>query len=308
MKYLVVVYCLISFNAWSQNFIVNGEFDQNVDQWDNSYGLISWVSDDGATNSGSLEIKDNFNNGGSAASANINVIEVQSNTTYQVSAAVKIMPNTEAQGAVLFIRWLDDNQNHVGYTDYLHSNESIENGNWHILRDDFVPPEGMHFAQLMVGVTGSSGGSTEFAVARWDDVRFEVAGNDYFAIVAGHSGSWYNPQQSGHGLNIEILDDNRVLVYWYVYDNQGHSMWLIASGSHDGREMFLEVSQVTGAMFPPNFRPNDINVTPWGQFYLQFSGCHSGVFKWIPAVNSNFNAGEMEISRLTQIKGLYCSE
>ena len=45
-------------------------------------------------------------------------------------------------------------------------------------------------------------------------VTFNVSAID---IKPSLSGSWYNPDQDGHGLSIEVLDENRTLVYWYVY-------------------------------------------------------------------------------------------
>ena len=299
---------IFSTTAWSQNLVVNGDFNQNIDNWDNSNTQITWVSDDGSAATGALEISDNFNNGGSATAAQLNHIEVQQGVIYELSAAVKVMPYTEAQGALIFLQWLDADERYVGFTDYLYSDSNTANGTWHNISERFTPPENMYYARLLVAVTGSSSGSTDFAIARWDDVRFTVADATEFQIVAAHSGSWYNPNQSGHGLNVEILDDNRLLVYWYTYDLQGNPIWLFASGSHDGNEALIDVYIAGGAMFPPDFNPNDVNVALWGQFYLKFTGCNTGEFKWIPVIGSVFTAGEMIINRLTQLKGHSCAE
>ncbi len=298
---------LVSSMGWSQNFITNGDFTQNIDHWDNSSVTIKWIADDGSAAAGALEISDNFNNGGSATTAHI-PIEVQQGETYEISAAVKVMPDTEAQGAVIFIQWLDNNQNHVGFTDYVYSDPDVDDGTWHTISDRFTPPENMQYALVFLGVTGSSNGSTAFAIARWDDVRFTEANAAGFAVLAAHSGSWYNRDQSGHGLNVEILTDNRAQIYWYTYDHQGNSMWLIGSGTHDGNEILVDAAMADGAMFPPAFASQDVNLRLWGQFYLRFTGCHSAVFKWTPAANSVYTAGEMTVTRLTQLKGHSCSE
>ena len=37
-------------------------------------------------------------------------------------------------------------------------------------------------------------------------------------ITAGFTGAWYDPNQSGHGLFIEVLPENRLLAYWFAFD------------------------------------------------------------------------------------------
>ncbi len=291
----------------AQNFVSNGSFDQNIDQWDDTSATVRWVADDGLAALGALEISDNFNNGGSATTAHV-PIEVQQGKTYELSAAVKVMPDTEAQGAVMIIQWLNSEQRHVGFNDYVYSNPNISDGTWHTISDRFTPPQDMAYALIFLGVTGSSNGSSDFAIARWDDVRFSEVGATGFAILPAHSGSWYDPGQSGHGLNVEILDNNRAQIYWYTYDHQGNNLWLIGSGTHNGQEIMVDAATTNGAMFPPAFDPDDVNLTLWGQFYLRFTGCHSAVFKWTPKPNSTYTGGEMTVTRLTQLKGHSCAE
>ncbi|MBT8075397.1 MAG: hypothetical protein KJN61_02920, partial [Gammaproteobacteria bacterium] len=48
------------------------------------------------------------------------------------------------------------------------------------------------------------------------------------------SGIWYNQDQSGHGLNIAVLDENTTIVYWYVYHIDGTPMFLITVGQNQG--------------------------------------------------------------------------
>ena len=48
--------------------------------------------------------------------------------------------------------------------------------------------------------------------------------NAQAALPAGLSGGWFNPQASGHGLSVQILDPERALMFWYVYDHEGKPM------------------------------------------------------------------------------------
>ena len=43
------------------------------------------------------------------------------------------------------------------------------------------------------------------------------------------SGAWFNPDQSGHGISVEILDDERTVIFWYAYDLDGKPTWLARS-------------------------------------------------------------------------------
>ena len=48
------------------------------------------------------------------------------------------------------------------------------------------------------------------------------------------SGSWYNPAQDGHGFSVEVLPDNRTVLYWYVYHPDGTPTFIVASGDNIG--------------------------------------------------------------------------
>jgi len=127
-------------------------------------------------------------------------------------------------------------------------------------------------------------------------------------IQAAHSALWFDPEQNGHGINVYLLSDDVLIVLWYIYNNTGDPIWLLGIGTHDGSKATLDVKYYDGAMFPPNFESDDVNPTDWGQFELEFSGCDTGLFKWMPVDNNGFTAGEMNLTRLTTTLGLTCTE
>ncbi len=47
------------------------------------------------------------------------------------------------------------------------------------------------------------------------------------------SGLWWNPQRSGHGLDIQLIGDN-LLVLWYTYRDDGSPVWYLASAPFSG--------------------------------------------------------------------------
>ncbi|HEX7917474.1 hypothetical protein [Rudaea sp.] len=130
-----------------------------------------------------------------------------------------------------------------------------------------------------------------------------------FAIVAGITGSWYLPAQSGHGFNVEVLkgpgQDNGMLAFWYVYDNAGNNLWLVGQGSYVGDTATLQVQTGSGGMFPPNFDKTRIVRSNWGTLTLKFSDCNNATAQWNPVIPA-YSSGSMDLVRLTGISGLAC--
>ena len=128
-------------------------------------------------------------------------------------------------------------------------------------------------------------------------------------ISMSHSGSWYNPMQSGHGLAVEILPNYLGLIYWYVYDEEGNQVWLLGSGTYEGSQLNLDMTHVTGGMFPPAFNSDDLTLTHWGTATLTLDNCNNGTFAWHPdETQTTFTSGQMSIQRITQLAGLECVE
>jgi hypothetical protein len=53
-------------------------------------------------------------------------------------------------------------------------------------------------------------------------------------VDPSYSGSWYNPQENGHGLSVEIGkvgDTPTAVVYWYTFTDAGDDMFLVGTGS-----------------------------------------------------------------------------
>ncbi|WP_223788748.1 fibronectin type III domain-containing protein [Marinicella meishanensis] len=129
------------------------------------------------------------------------------------------------------------------------------------------------------------------------------------ALDGSHSGSWFNAQESGHGLAVEVLPSGVGLIYWYVYDQNGNPIWLIGSGAIEGDTINVEFFIYSGAMFPPAFDTDDLVQTFWGSGSLTLNGCNAADFSWQPDdAISGFTAGQMELQRLTALADLACSD
>lgn len=138
--------------------------------------------------------------------------------------------------------------------------------------------------------------------------RYTVSGTPP-AIGPGFTGTWYNPDQSGHGFQIEILGTAppQALVSWYVFAPEGGQAWITGTGPISGNRIVVQGEQITGAgaLFPPRFDAARVEPQPWGTLTLTFSDCDHGRVAW-HSVLPNYGDGEMPIIRLTLPAGLSC--
>jgi hypothetical protein len=126
------------------------------------------------------------------------------------------------------------------------------------------------------------------------------------AIGPGFTGSWFDPNQSGHGLMIEVLSDSRVLAMWFAFNPDGtQQSWFGGVGTYSGATATItDVVLPTGGRWIPNFDPQAIARNPWGTLTLTFTDCNHGRVDF----NSvrGYGNGSMNLLRLTQPLGLTC--
>lgn len=51
----------------------------------------------------------------------------------------------------------------------------------------------------------------------------------YAQVVPGHSAMWYDPARDGEGWMLEILADDRAVLYWFTFDEAGNPRWLVGA-------------------------------------------------------------------------------
>ena len=115
------------------------------------------------------------------------------------------------------------------------------------------------------------------------------------------AGSWYNPERSGEGFQVEALEDGRGVVYWFGYhasDPQRQS-WLVGAGAFDGKVLEVGLVQPTGGGFGPGFDPDAVERTPWGTLRLTLHADGTGRAEWSSTL-PGFGSGSFPIQRLTR--------
>lgn len=133
-----------------------------------------------------------------------------------------------------------------------------------------------------------------------DEHRYRIGGYD--------SGSWFNPNQSGHGFKIEVVSAEKLVIYWYVYHPDGTPMWLISEAAIDGDTATGDALYFSGMRFGA-FDPAALTRERWGSLSIRFLDCFNARLSYASDLSHNgvpFGAGEIDLERLTALKGQQC--
>jgi hypothetical protein len=122
-------------------------------------------------------------------------------------------------------------------------------------------------------------------------------------ILPEYSGAWYNRDQAGHGLSIEVISDERTIAYWYTYDFAGTPMWFLFDGVNVDNRVEATV-YLFHNMFWGHFDPTFLNRQEVGTATIEFSGCDQAELTYSLGY---FGAGEIPLERLTHIAGMECN-
>jgi hypothetical protein len=121
-----------------------------------------------------------------------------------------------------------------------------------------------------------------------------------------HSGAWYNHDQAGHGLSIQVLNDERTIAFWFSYSPDGSPMFLVIDGVNDGHTVTGPAYYQEGMVWR-QFDPATLSSEVWGEISIEFLGCNSAVLNWSSSMEG-YGDGLIELERLTYLAGLECDE
>ena len=123
------------------------------------------------------------------------------------------------------------------------------------------------------------------------------------------SGSWYNPDQSGHGFSIEVVSGSLSVFYWYVYNPDGTPTFLIVVGENNG-DTIEGVAYFNTGMVWQQFDPATLSETPWGTISITFHDCLNATLNYqsshqIPGIPAGM--GSIPLVRLLSLANLRCA-
>lgn len=105
-------------------------------------------------------------------------------------------------------------------------------------------------------------------------------------IGPAHSGTWYQPSQSGHGFSMEFgqTADGTPLavVYWYTYDNEGSPIFMLGTGTPEEDRVSITFQSPVGMVFG-EFDPGSVTSEDGGSAVIRFSDRDNGVFNYTPS-------------------------
>lgn len=132
-------------------------------------------------------------------------------------------------------------------------------------------------------------------------ISFSISAID---IIPSITGAWFDKDNPGQGFNVEVLDNNRIIIFWYSYD-QGSPIWLLGDGTYTGDTATIPFTQFQGSNFGVNHSADSVTSQPFGDATFTFDTCNSGSMTY----NSpTFGSGSINLTRLTNISGLPCTE
>lgn len=131
--------------------------------------------------------------------------------------------------------------------------------------------------QLIVVPGGGHGGflptvhtqAIDFLVARLTAPRIPVGD------PSGLAGTWYEPQTSGQGLQLQWLEGGTLLFVFFGHRDAQTNLFLIGTrnGRPDyGQDVSFNLSETSNAGFG-GFDPATVVIEPWGNAVLRFSTC-----------------------------------
>lgn len=133
-------------------------------------------------------------------------------------------------------------------------------------------------------------------------------------VQGGHSGGWVDPDENGHGIFMEVIDNESsptglsVVIAWYVYVD-GNQAWIVGIGNvvQDGVNQVVNINAFVyeGNDFPPMYDPAQTVEIPWGQMTLEFDGCDKASLTYT-SDQPGYGAGEINLVRFTTISGSSC--
>jgi len=121
-------------------------------------------------------------------------------------------------------------------------------------------------------------------------------------------GAWYDPQRSGEGFLVEVLENGSGLVYWFTYrpDDSMHQAWMIGTGEFEGHTLVIDnLIQPTGGTWGEDFDPEAIELEHWGTLRLEFSDQNNGHVFW-DSVKQDYGSGDHPIERLSSVRLAEC--
>ncbi|MDJ0654534.1 MAG: hypothetical protein QNJ40_10295 [Xanthomonadales bacterium] len=128
------------------------------------------------------------------------------------------------------------------------------------------------------------------------------------SVTKDFTGIWDQTRQESQGFVLQIVAQpggrKAGVAYWFTYDDNGNSQWLLGQGPVSANQVQLDFVTVSGPTFLESSNPGVRNVQPWGSGVIEFSSCTAGTVSITP---DGAPATAFGISRLADVFATDCS-
>jgi hypothetical protein len=167
---------------------------------------------------------------------------------------------------------------------------------WYIMssgynRLDIIPRSAPPMLQATDGKPQAGMGS--LMVSRMEISSGPVDELEWSVLQPGQSAAFYDPTRSGEGIFVELLDEERALVYMFTFDQTGeHQAWMLGLGIQTGSGIIVDnFVMPTGATFGPDFDPEDVVRTDIGPVTFLLPTCGTSALTGVLFVYPNGSTG-----------------
>lgn len=100
--------------------------------------------------------------------------------------------------------------------------------------------------------------------------------------LVNYTDMWWNPQESGWGINVTHHPSGRLFASWFTYDASGAPLWFtLQPGQWTSTTTYTgPIYRTTGPDFAAPFDPSRITVAAVGTGTFAFDGARSGTFSY----------------------------
>lgn len=120
----------------------------------------------------------------------------------------------------------------------------------------------------------------------------------------GLIGAWYEPASSGQGFELQWLEGDVLLVFFYGHRDNGANLFLTGTrgGRIDyGQTITIAMTETSGGRFNA-FNPASILRQPWGTLQLNFNSCTAAT----ATLSGTDGSKTLQLQRLGRTPGLDC--
>ncbi len=132
------------------------------------------------------------------------------------------------------------------------------------------------------------------------------------SVTKDFTGIWDQPEHESQGFVLQIVAQpggtRQAVAYWFTYDDNGNSFWLVGQGEVSGNQIDLEFLKVTGPTFLAPANPMLRMTEVWGDGTISFDSCNEAQVEARSAqAVTGTGLNRFRITRLANIHTTQCT-